>query len=200
MYKIRYARKFILQALLCVAAFLGLGGCVGASLPDPPVCGGVTDKTDHSAPKTISSGQIAAFHAHFFLQGEWLPAEKGQFYTFDIEKDSSGVLMASSASPAISFPADAGLLAKLQAIIAEHNLAADNGIYRTTAGLPPAYQPCRFKAVYASGEVLQFTKNNDPDAQWARQTYLLFANWFAEKGNASLLPQQDPGPEEEPSL
>ena len=81
-------------------------------------------------------------------------------------------------------------MVKLQSIIDAHNLAAINGIHRITAGLPPAYQPCRFKASYASGELLQFTQNNNPEADWAKQTYLAFANWFAEKDVPALLPPQ----------
>lgn len=40
-----------------------------------------------------------------------------------------------------------------------------------------------------------FTVNNDPDAEWTRETYIAFADWFASKGNDSLLPpKQSFGP------
>lgn len=183
-------RKFMISALLCASAILGLGGCTEASFLSPPVCGGVTDNTDHNAPKNIVSKDISSFHAHFFLHGEWSPGRTDRFYTFDIKRDDKGVLMASSYEPAISLPADKALLVKLQSIIDSHDLAASNGIHRITAGLPPAFQPCSFKAEYASGEMLQFTQDNNPEADWAKQTYLAFANWFAENGFPALLPPQ----------
>lgn len=183
-------RRFMISAVLYASTILGLGGCTEASFLSPPVCGGVTDQTDLNAPKTIVSKNISSFHAHFFLPGEWSQGRSDRFYTFDIGNDENGVLIASSSEPAISLPADKALLVKLQSIIDAHNLAAINGIHRITAGLPPAYQPCHFKASYASGELLQFTQNSNPEADWAKQTYLAFANWFAEKGVPALLPPQ----------
>ena len=185
--------KMILSAALSALTFFGLGGCAGASLVDPPVCGGVTDKTDHNAPKKIVSRELTDYYAHFYLSGEWSPGNKDCFYTCEVRKDEQGVLTASVQTDSakgvrVSLPADDALLATLQAIIEKENLAAKNGTYRVTAGLPPEFQKCHFNANYASGEKLTFTVNNNPDAEWTRATYLSFANWFAAKSNDALLP------------
>ncbi|MBR1552960.1 MAG: hypothetical protein IJ631_02965 [Schwartzia sp.] len=184
--------KLFLSAALSVLAFFGLSGCAGAAVSGPPASGGtVTDKTDHSAPKQIESKELTSFHAHFYLPREWAPG-KG-FYTFDVKTDDHGVLMASvrpdsTVEARISRPADEKLMAALQAIIDGQSLAAKNGRYRVTAGLPPQFRACRFEAGYATGEKITFTENNNPNAAWAKETYRAFADWFAEQGDESLLP------------
>ena len=187
----RMRGKIIMAVLFSLLTFLGLGGC--ASAVDRPECGGTTDKTDHNAPKTIVSKDLTDYYAHFYLPGEWSPGRKDRFYTVEVRKDEQGVLTAtvwtdSLKDACVSLPADEKLLAKLQAIIDERRLAGSNGVYRVTAGLPPEFQACHFKANYASGEKIEFTQNNNPDAEWTRETYLTFAEWFAEKGDDSLLP------------
>jgi len=183
--------KMIMAALFSLLTFLGLGGC--ASAIDRPECGGVTDKTDRSAPKTIVSKDLTGFYAHFYLRGEWSPGKGDRFYTVEVRKNEQGVLTAavwtdSRDDARVSLPADETLLTKLQSIIDERHLAGNNGVYRVTAGLPPEFQKCHFNANYASGEKIEFTENNNPDAEWTRETYLAFAEWFAEKGDESLLP------------
>ena len=42
---------------------------------------------------------------------------------------------------------------------------------------------------YASGEKLTFTHDNEPDSEWVIKTYLVFAKWFAGKGEKKLLPE-----------
>ena len=50
----KYNGKKLLSLFLCAMAFLGLSGCTSAI---EPTCGGVTDRTDHHALKTIRDGQ-----------------------------------------------------------------------------------------------------------------------------------------------
>ena len=191
--------KLLLSAALSALTLFSFGGCSGRPI-GAPECGGVTDKTDRNAPKTIASKDLTSFYAHFYLRGEWSPGKGDRFYTFEVHKDEQGVLTAfaqtdSVQSAVISRPADEQLLAALQSIIDTYKLAGNNGYYRVTAGLPPEFQKCHFNANYASGEKLEFTKNNNPDAEWPKETYLAFARWFAEKGDASLLPpEQSFGP------
>ncbi len=190
---------FFMAALFGISTLFGFSGCSGRPI-GAPECGGVTDKTDHNAPKQIASKDLTEFYAHFYLPGEWSPGRNDRFYTFEVRKDEQGVLTASADVDSrndtkISRPADEKLLKTLQSIIDTHKLAATNGYYRVTAGLPPEFQKCHFNAVYASGEKLTFTKNNDPQAEWAKETYLAFAQWFAEQGDTSLLPpEQSFGP------
>lgn len=158
------------------------------------LCGGTTDMTDHNAAKVIYSKEIRCLSADFALTGEWVSGTDFAKCDFEIKPDESGTLIACEREMNLSFEADTELLTKLQSIIDEQKLAGKNGLYRVTAGLPPEYQPCTLKVDYASGERLTFTENNDPDAAWAKQMYLAFADWFAKKGDASMLP---PDPKEQ---
>ena len=184
--------KMLLSAALSALTFFSFSGCSGRPVGEP-VCGGTTDKTDHDAPKKIVSRDLTDFHAHFYLRGEWSPGREDRFYTCEVKKDEQGALTAAvwtdtTDAALITVPAEEALLASLQAVIEKEGLASRNGIYRVTAGLPPEFQACHFSASYASGETLAFTENNNPDAEWTRETYLIFADWFAEKGDDSLLP------------
>lgn len=75
----------IAAGLLSLLALLGLGGC-----KKPGECGGVTDKTDRRAPKTIASKDIADYYATFCLTGEWSGGRESVFYTFEIKPDDGG--------------------------------------------------------------------------------------------------------------
>ncbi len=117
--------KIIMGVLFSLLTFLGLGGC--ASAIDRPECGGTTDKTDRSAPKTIVSKDLTGFYAHFYLRGEWSPGKGDRFYTVEVKKDEQGALTAtvwtdSLQDACVSVPADEKLLAKLQSIIEELSL------------------------------------------------------------------------------
>lgn len=188
--KARRRQVVAMAALICTFALFGLFGCDSSPVSGPVDGGTVTNKTDYNAPKVIESKDIAAYHAHFMLYREWAPGFEDAFFTFEVAPDANGELMASELTTGVSAPADEELLTALQAVIDEHGLAERNGSYRLTAGLPPEFGPCTVNVDYASGENLTFTENNEPDALWAKQTYLVFANWFAGKGEDALLPQQ----------
>lgn len=184
----RISGRRILTALLC-AAILGLCGCT----PRPePIVGGTTDKTDPNAPKSIASHEITAFSASFYLRGEWARGQSSRLYTFTVSVEN-GVLTAAEPTLGVTKPADDALLSALDETIRAYDLMEQNGVYRVTAGLAPDYQACSVEALYASGETLRFTVNNDPEAAWAKAVYLLFADWFAQNGDDSLLPPQTTG-------
>ena len=175
-------------ALVLTAAAL-LAGCAPA-LVDEPLAGGTTNRSDHSAPKTIQSRDITGFQAVFYLRGRWT-AKGSQEFRFQVKKDAAGVLTASEEISAVSRPADAKLLAALQGVIEQWKLAQENGVYIVNYSLPPEYHPCSLHVDYASGEVLRFTDINDPRAQWAEEFYDIFAAWFAEKGEMALYPEKE---------
>lgn len=181
--------KGIVIMLICALSLFGFTGCK----KDPPVSGGTTDKTDYNAPKEIKSKDITRFHASFLLSGEWSEGKENSNYIFEVKKDENGVLTATERTLKLSEKADKNLLVSLQEIIDEQKLVKQNGVYRVTAGLPPEYQECSLTVNYTSGESLYFTINNNPRAEWAKQVYLTFANWFSEKGNDSLMPPDKKG-------
>ena len=180
-----FSRRGALLAALGLAAAPALA----AELP-PPEPGGLVERSDHSAPKTIKSRDITGFQAVFYLSTRWT-ATGGHKFRFQVKKDAAGVLTASEEISAVSRPADAKLLAALQGVIEQWKLAQENGVYRVTSGLPPEFQPCSLQVDYASGEVLRFTQDNSPEAQWAEEFYDIFAAWFAEKGEVALYPEKE---------
>lgn len=177
--------------------FLGLAGAPALAdeppMPGEVIDGGLTERSDPSAPKTIKSRDITGFQAVFYLSTRWT-AKGGHQFRFQVKKDAAGVLTASEEISAVSRPADAKLLAALQGVIEKWKLAQENGVYRVTSGLPPEFQPCSLQVDYASGEVLRFTQDNSPEAQWAEEFYDIFAAWFAEKGEMALYPPKETSP------
>ena len=186
-------KNTVLAIVLCIAMIIGLGGCASVSAVDidEPITGGVTDKTDPNAPKVIESKDIDNMHAEFLLYGEWAPGLKNYKYTFDIKPNEQGVLTAYESGLGLSAPVDQELLDAIQAVIDKFDLVDRNGVYKLTAGLPPEFGTCTFNVNYTSKENLSFTIDNEPDAEWAKQLYLVFAAWFAKSGIESLIPPQD---------
>jgi hypothetical protein len=153
-----------------------------------PLCGGTTDRTDHKAPKVINSREITSLSVHFSLVGEWQSGRDIVECELVIKPNESGIVTVTEPTLSISYEVDKELLDKVQDIIDKEGLARKNGIYKVTAGLPPEFQPCYLIVDYASGERLSFTENNEPEAAWAKQMYLLAADWFAQKGSPAMLP------------
>ena len=184
----------LIMLLSALFALFGLTGCVDISLPGTrPESGGVTDKTDPKAPTEIESDEITEFYADLTLYGEWSPGRDTVKYTFEIKKNDEGVLTVYEDTAAVSAPADDAVLTGLQELIEKFGLAKKNGYYRVTAGLPPEFQETGFKVLYASGETIRFTENNEPESEWRQALYLLFAGWFADQGDDSLLPEEYAG-------
>ena len=176
-----------MAVLLGLLTLFGLGGCKEDAAPEPePIDGGTTTHTDANAPKVIESKDITEFSVDFYLSNRWRGDEE-HFFSFRIQ-DVGGVLTASEERSGASQPADEALLTALQQVIDEYDLAQFNGIYQVTAGLPPECQPRTLRVEYASGEILTFTENNEPEAAWAERVYEVFADWFAANGNDALRP------------
>ena len=188
-------KHWIFLLLIPALAFV-LAGCGpdADTVPEEePIEGGNTTHIDANAPKTIESKEIADFYAHFYLQGEWGKGDGDREYIFEVKPDESGALIASESGSGVQMTADEELLAALQRVIDENQLASQNGIYDVTAGLPPEFQACGVDINYASGENLTFTINNEPEAPWAQGIYLAFADWFASKGDDRFVPPRETG-------
>ena len=175
------------SARLTLLAPLMLFG-IGGKRPDTShMCGGTTDKTDDKAPKEIKSKDISKLSVTFYVRGEWSSIERKEEYSFAVEPDENGVLTLTERTLGISVPADNVFLAQLQQVIDDTRLVLRNGIYRVTAGLPPPYQPCHVTVEYASGEKLSYTENNNPDDEWIKLMYPVFAAQFSKGGIDTLL-------------
>ena len=163
-----------MKALWCIMLAALAGLLLSACWPaeEAPLCGGVTDRTDHSAPKVIVSKEMTALSASFWVQDE---EGRGARWNLSAEKDSSGgVSVRVGGAVQGQALADAAFLAALQEVIDRFELAKLNGIDRVTAGLPPSFSPVRLNVDYASGERLYFQMNGDPKAEWPRALLKLF--------------------------
>ncbi|MCR5095023.1 MAG: hypothetical protein K6B72_13730 [Lachnospiraceae bacterium] len=178
------------SALLLTVILLGLTSCsssgsdTGSGKGSKGGKGALIDKSDKSAPKEIESRDITDLHAKFWLRGEWSSGRIDEYYDFAVEPDASGTLTASESETGVTVPADEELLLALQEIIEEQHLAAKNGKNEYQA-IPPG--PCDLEVHYASGEKLSFSYNNGDGPEWAKAIYLTFSEWFASKGEESLL-------------
>ena len=157
--------KAVWCIMLAALACLLFTACRPAE--EAPLCGGVTDRTDHSAPKVIESREIAALSASFWTQDE---EGRGMRWELSARRDGSGVSVrvggASQEEAQAEAQADAAFLEAVQEVLGRFELAKLNGIDRVTAGLPPAFSPTRLSVDYASGERLYFQMNGRPDAEW----------------------------------
>ncbi len=154
------------------------------------LCGGTIDNTDNKAPKVITSKQLTYFSACVYLSTR--ENQNGEHnFDFEIKQSESGTLTAYEHNLSVSCKADTRMLESLQTIIDKFSLALKNGENRITAGLPPEYQPCTFKALYASGEKIFFRCNNEPYSQWAEEIYTIITDHFALSGERSLLRKKE---------
>ena len=186
--------RFI-TALLAFLTLPVLSGCTNTPAPEAPeeepVDGGrTTYLTDPDAPKVIISKDITSYDASFYLATRTTGEEMGEDFHFMIF-EKNGVLTAEEENHDISEPADDELLSSLQEIIDQNDLAALNGLYDVTAGLPPEFQPGGLSVTYASGETLAFTTDNDPYALWSEEVFDVFADWFSKHGNDALIPPKE---------
>ena len=183
-----------MAALLCAAAVFGLlfGGCRKKPAEDDtaPLEGGNTTYVDGNAPKEIESKDLVEFSAAVYLATRFRGDEERDF-EFEIAPDGEGGAVAAERITGIRCPADKELTGALADVIAKNGLAAQNGVYDVTAGLSSEYRERTFRAVYASGEVLTFTLNNDPYAEWAEEVYDVFAAWFSAHGVDTLYPEEE---------
>ena len=163
--------KAVWCIMLAALAGLLLSACWPAE--EAPICGGVTDRTDHSAPKVIESKEITALDASFWLEDD--DASRSDRWELQAFKGSSGgVSVSVRGGVQGQAQAEASFLAALQEVVDRFGLAKSNGIDRVTAGLPPPFSPVRLNVDYASGERLYFQMNGDPKAEWPQALLELF--------------------------
>ena len=153
---------------------------------EEPICGGVTDNTDYNAPKEIKSDKLVSLSVGFYHDFKY-DTGNGMFYTFYLEPNEDGTLILKDNSVAEGFEVDSSVLDGAQKIIKENDLAASNGINKTTAGLPPEYQPCFVEARYDSGEYISFSTNSDPTSAWGSDFVDYFGRIMAENGDDKYL-------------
>ena len=178
---------FSLIALLTVFS----SGCSGRAekepLPTPPITGGKVDNSDPDAPKEIDSRDLAAFSYQFYLYGK-NNHEEDSGYHFEVKKTDDGtVSMEESARYQVTCSTGEHILVSLQALIEKYGLAKRNGVDKHTAGLPQEFQPCYFRADYASGESIRFSVDNNPEDPFSREVVKLLGDEFAARGEECFL-------------
>ncbi len=156
-----------------------------------PGTGGVIDKSDKNAPKTIKSKAIISFKSHFIY------AEKtGGYNRYDLsaEKKENGKteLIWTDEGQEIKSEVEAEFMIRLQELIDKHKLASKNGTNRFTSGLPYPYEPCHLHCEYESGEKINFYDDDAPESLWMGDIKKLFASELVAQ---NLLPAEllEPG-------
>lgn len=167
----------MMKAIWCImfAALAGLVLTACWPAKKAPVCGGVTDKTDHAVPKVIESKEITAFSASFWMVGE---DGRSSPWNLSASRNSAGTSVSIQGSMQGQAQGESALLDEVQKIIDRFGLAKFNGIDRVTAGLPPRFSPSRLCVDYASGERLYFQMNGDPGAEWPKALLDSFLSVF----------------------
>lgn len=165
------------KAFMAAAMALLMAGCGKTADPAGPVSGGRINNTDPDAPKVIQSKEITEFYTSFYLNTRWT-AEENHSFQFQVKPDGNGAWTVTEPGSEITCAADETLLTELQDVIDRNELASKNGICEYTAGVAPAYGACILRVTYASGEILNFTVDNDPEAEWSAMFCDVFAEWF----------------------
>ena len=159
---------------------------------EDPICGGTTDNTDYNAPKEIKSDKLVSLSVGFFHYYKY-DGSSGMFYSFYVEPNEEGKLILKDNGADEGFEVDSSVLDGAQEIIRKHDLAAVNGIHKTTAGLAPDYQPCFVEAKYDSGEYISYSANSDPTSDWGSDFVDYFAQIMADNGDDQYLPSKMTG-------
>lgn len=130
--------------------------------PEPPAPGGSDDYIDPDAPTTIVSDELTSFSAYIALDYEiegHPELRDWHFVRLEAARDGEGVrCRLENALEQRESTRDAAFLDALGELIARHNLAAENGRFHHTYGLPDDFG-VTLDAVYASGETIRFSDN-----------------------------------------
>lgn len=171
--------KNMLCLICIVLAGIMLSGC-GSSAVEEPICGGVVDRSDHSAPKVIESKEIRSFSTSFWRYDEDSPNHEASRWRITVTKDSAGELWVEINGNKARIQGGKAL-AEVQEVIDRFGLVKLNGVDRVTSGLPPEYSPTRLEAEYASGERLYFRTNGNPSAEWTKAMLEIFLRGAGRK-------------------
>lgn len=189
----RKLRNKVIGLLICMGCSAMFVGCANKDFTDSNKynTGGVTEKTDFDAPKTIESDDLVFFETEFYRFSDYV-YDADRRYRFKMTKNENGSYTISECEDAvIECETDEEFASKLQQIIRDFGLIEYNGVNRQTAGLAPEYGPYWVDASYASDEKLYFYMNGDPDARWTWEVLDLFANEFGRNGITDLLPHKE---------
>lgn len=179
------------EGVLQGATLLSKAQIMGALNINDAMCGGRTDHSNYNAPKEIKSDKLISFSTAFYCEGGIGPGGNG-YFMFKVQPDESGELtLKEDMKFRIECKVDASVLAGLQEIIKEFNLAQSNGVHTHTAGLPYQFETCYLIAEYDSGEKIDFSYNSNPGAKWTGAVREYLAKVFGDHGIDSMLPPKE---------
>ncbi len=186
-----------------IMAFTGLwaAGCslqddagidINSGNEEEPICGGVTDNTDESAPKTIDSEDITSFSCWFStltytdtgIVGNHVynisaNLENGKV-NCEYEIQEEGGYKKSFVADDADF--DGGFMTELYGIVDNYDIAQYNGINYEIGGLPPE-SGCKLNIDFDSGENIYCYDNqeNHLPIGFLNEVVMLFERGAAEK-------------------
>ncbi len=177
--------------LMIIGILLLITGCKKGVGEGDVVNGGRVDYSDKKASKVIKSEELIYFQTSFHLAADEIYNDLRD-YSFQMTTAENGnIYISEGYDESIKCQTDGIFVANLAQLIKDHNLAALNGVKRKTYGLPPEFDTCSLSAEYASGEVLSFYDDGDPNSDWTNAVFDLFAKEFTAHGINDLLPPKE---------
>lgn len=155
--------KPLYAALIAAAAVTAVAVCLTACRKKPdtdPIDGGVRHYIDENAPKVIRSTEIVSFQCKFSTLHMLREESELAGNVYELQATAEGGCYGLRVGEGGSFSPDADFFARLQAIVAENDLAQYNGIFHTVSGLPPDCG-AELWVEYASGETIRSSDNQD---------------------------------------
>lgn len=171
-------RRILLLLLIC--ALYACTGNTAPEEPEEPIDGGTVDNSDPEAPKEIRSTMIREFSTEFCVNDAW--SGDLSWYSYELKVEDGKLILSENKTYKLSTEADGTLRRDIQKLIEKYELVQRNGSHSVTSGLPWEYAPCTLQALYDGGELLTFTEDNDPDAEWAIELKGLFDDVFIRAG------------------
>ena len=150
--------------------------------------GGHIDNSDPDAPKEIRSKKIVEFECHFFVHN-WINMMMNEFISFSVRKGTDGNrLLLERNSSCETVETDESFMDRLQEVIEKNGLVKLNGRDEYTQGLPPEFRDYGVKAVYDSGEKLNFSIGGNPAYPWCKDLRKALCDELVRHGIEDLLP------------
>lgn len=167
--------------------YAGANGMGGTFYGNNPMArqGGVIQHSN-VAQNIIRSSVITEFSTNFFVYDKEDQSLSGSYY-FTLKQDNGKLILREDYKYCIQEEVTPDVFGKIQKIIIDNNLTRLNGQYDVKQGLPAECQPCHFKAVYDSGEVLNFTMNSIPYIPWAQELAYTLRMELAKRGHKECL-------------
>jgi hypothetical protein len=176
-------------------AYLNNSGAVrrsmAASFSEAKKAGTTIDKTNLTAPKSISSKQISSLKTYFYHRDRFDEKRNGKFRFLLADGADGELTLSERLTYRVQAAVSEEILEKVQKIIDKHRLVNLNGIEKYTTGQDEEHSPTYLMVEYESGEELFFYIDGDPDCNWTGELLELFQGFLAIAGFKEVMSSTD---------